>query len=81
MAKCRSCEAPMVWVKTAANGRLMPLDPKPVPDGNVVLLASRDEQGVRLVRVLAHGEDPGPDAKRYISHFATCPSPKPRSDR
>jgi hypothetical protein len=35
LGKCRSCEKPVLWVKTV-NGRPMPLDPEPRADGNVV---------------------------------------------
>ena len=35
--RCRSCDAPVVWVPTK-NGLLMPLDPKPVVAGNVAII-------------------------------------------
>lgn len=33
--KCRSCLKQVLWVKTV-NGKPMPLDPEPRPDGNIV---------------------------------------------
>jgi hypothetical protein len=46
---CRSCEAPIVWAKTA-NNRRMPLDPEPVPDGNVWVV-SVDQDGTPRIGV------------------------------
>lgn len=73
---CRSCGAAVRWVKSAKTGRVMPLDPEPRDDGNIVLL-DRWQLNLRLARVLEHDEvtqerlfgiEP-----RYVSHFATCP--------
>ncbi|HEX7277897.1 MAG TPA: hypothetical protein VF244_11025 [Acidimicrobiales bacterium] len=62
MPACRSCNAPVRWIKTVA-GKAMPLDPAPNPDGNVVI-----EDGVaRVVGPEAEGE-------RWMTHWATCPS-------
>lgn len=60
---CRSCGAPILWVKTEA-GKRMPIDAK--PERRVVLdpLAVRlgaDELTARVVDT-------------YVSHFATCPN-------
>ncbi len=67
-AKCRSCGAEIIWVKTA-NQRLMPLNAEPDPKGNLILLngvptlVQRDLYDKPL-------EEQGP---RYTSHFVTCP--------
>ena len=64
---CRSCGAPMLWVRTTA-GNLMPLDLEPVPGGNIVL---KDGLAHVLKGDLFEGMiDEGP---RYVSHFVTCP--------
>lgn len=34
MSKCRSCQAPIRWIRTAV-GKPMPLDFAPSPNGNV----------------------------------------------
>ena len=76
MAKCRSCNAEIVFAKTPA-GKAMPVNEQPAPNGNVALIV-RD--GVKIAVVLDRSGraptadlQPSPDAPRYISHFATCP--------
>lgn len=67
--KCRSCDAGIVWVKTDASdgAKSMPLDAKPVPDGNVWL----NDQGRAVVVSAARPAPAG--ARLFFSHFATCP--------
>lgn len=60
--ECRSCQAPIIWVRTTA-GRRMPLDAQPTAQGNVVL---RD--GVATVL-----SGPAPDGNGRMPHHATCP--------
>lgn len=79
MPACRSCGATVTWVRTT-QGRMMPLDPHPRADGNLVLTGStataRAGGRVPVVRYLdgeapsLPGIDPG---ERFVSHFATCP--------
>lgn len=59
---CRSCHAPIIWAKTKT-GKRIPLDPKPVIGGNLVLI-----DGVVGVTPPSH------NVERYTSHFATCPN-------
>jgi len=60
------------WVITEPNGRRMPLDPIPAPDGN--MWVDRIEGGTPIMRVALSGADvPGNVAIRYVSHFVTCP--------
>lgn len=81
MGKCRSCNADIVWVKTAATksspGKPMPLDADPerpgkalrVDGGNVVFTGQRDgSSNAWLVRVVGRGSG------AYRSHFSTCPN-------
>jgi hypothetical protein len=72
VSTCRTCRAPIVWVVTAASGTSMPVDPDPVPDGNLELIDAGPGQQPRAVVV-----DPGQlsldGAPRYVSHFVTCP--------
>ena len=71
-ARCRSCQAPIRWVITKANGRRMPLDPEPVADGNVFVIGTQD--GMPLVEVALMSEAvPASEALRYVSHFVSCP--------
>ena len=62
--KCRSCNAEIVWVKTA-NGKSMPIDAQPYEDGNLALV-----DGMALVATEPKG------SPLYKSHFATCPNAK-----
>jgi len=71
-AECRSCRAPVRWVVTAANGKRMPIDPTPVPDGNVWIDGMQD--GVpRVLVALSADSVPANVPLRYVSHFVTCP--------
>lgn len=61
--RCKSCNAPVIWVRMAASGRPAPLDATPVLQGNIII---RDGQG--------HVVDATyPSEARHLSHFATCP--------
>jgi hypothetical protein len=65
---CRSCKAKIVWAETL-KGRRMPLDPKPVADGNVEV----KERGRALPLAIVMTNVPTGGALRFKSHFATCP--------
>lgn len=65
IAHCRSCGAEIIWARSV-NGVPMPLDAKPVPDGNVIL-----EDGT--ARVIGGPLEVPPGTKLYSAHHATCP--------
>jgi hypothetical protein len=67
VARCKSCGASFTWA-TTTRGRSMPVDSEPTPDGNVWI----DVLGVAHVTGGSGGEPPE-GAKRYTSHFASCP--------
>lgn len=87
-ARCSGCRGAIWWGRTPAE-KLMPLDPQPCDDGNVVV--SESEAVVRTLASLIEGDPPvpyglavrvltkkeleadDPDRPRYRSHFATCP--------
>jgi hypothetical protein len=64
---CRSCGQKVQWVMTE-KGRRMPVDLQPVYAGNIIL---KDRSGNVPLAIYVK---PDPQFKRYISHFATCPS-------
>jgi hypothetical protein len=70
--KCRECGAEIAFVQAEATQRLMPVDPAPVPDGNLVI---RNGQAVAVGNDLL-----SPEARqgepRYKTHFATCTNPE-----
>jgi hypothetical protein len=72
MARCRDCGLPIRFARTR-KGRQMPIDPRPHPDGNVLL----DEFG-SVRRVLGKDEPRPTDEVFYIVHRATCPRPRPK---
>lgn len=72
--KCRACEAPVRWARTAANDRPIPLDPEPAANGNVIL--DDDDRAHVLGK---NGDVPFDlahlaDRPRYMPHHATCPN-------
>lgn len=74
MKTCKSCGAPIIWIKTAA-GKSMPCDAEPLP--------YRASQNGAAIVVTPNGETLKADIEDtpekatgigYISHFATCPN-------
>ena len=61
---CRSCGAPVIWVKTKA-GKNTPLDAEPRSDGNLEIV-----DGVALPAL------PLVEGPRYTNHFSRCPQAK-----
>jgi hypothetical protein len=66
--KCKACDAPIVWAKTP-NGKVIPIDAEPSPDGNVVLFA-----GPGSGELLAFFRNVKGAHRLHKSHFATCPN-------
>lgn len=77
MSACRSCGATIRWVHTA-NGRAMPIDADPDPNGNVLFTGRnvRNDRGVAAPEVRVETQAPMFDdtTSRYLSHFTTCPN-------
>lgn len=71
MSRCRSCGAPVRWIRSATTGKNMPLDAEPTSDGNILI----DTLGLAHVHAspTAAIERGIPDQPRYLSHFTTCP--------
>lgn len=71
---CAGCGLAIAW-RLTRKGAKIPLDPEPVPTGNVIL----DRQGLAVVldrerlKVLEARAD-RERWPRYVSHFATCPN-------
>lgn len=73
-ARCRSCNATVVWAENSVTGKRMPVDPDPVEGGNIVetaAVSTSGHGGTPVVRVLGKGEPHG--GPRFVSHFVTCP--------
>lgn len=63
MSTGSSCGAAIRWVRLTS-GKMMPLDPEPAADGNIVA----GEDGLFAVA----GRGRKSDGPRYRSHFSTC---------
>lgn len=75
MAKCKSCGAEIIWLKTAA-GRNMPVDAEEVyfyadKDGKELFVT---DNGVVVRGVQAEPNTIPHPRIGYVSHFATCPN-------
>ncbi len=73
-AKCRSCKAPIAWVKMIGTGKSNPIDPEPSPKGNVVI--TEDGQGCAVNASEADRLRTEEGCSLYLSHFATCKDAK-----
>lgn len=69
MSTCSGCGAEITWVVVAKSGKRMPLDPDPVPLGNVAFLTDT------TVEVVMKGGGLLEDRPLYVSHFSTCTDP------
>lgn len=67
MSVCRSCKAEIVWAVSEKTGKRLPLDPIPVPTGNLQIVG--EAKGTPLVRFDLDGDGP-----KYLTHFVTCPA-------
>lgn len=79
-ARCRSCQAPIVWVESEATemkpAKKLPLDADPkrphealrVSNGNIVFAGATSGDGTPIVRYQRNGA--------HRSHFATCKQSK-----
>ena len=79
---CDSCEARIVYVRMAATGKRVPVDPIPDDNGTVCArLVGNQLQGYVVSRSRPY-ERP---YTRYTAHFGTCadrprPAPKPKAE-
>jgi hypothetical protein len=65
-ARCRACDAPIIWAETVVDRTRIPLDQKPVADGRFKLDETYNPPRVEYVRA---GDPPG---DRFNSHLMTC---------
>jgi hypothetical protein len=77
-SKCRTCGAPIIWVKTEY-GKAIPLDADPRVGGNVQLLDAGDRKAAPE-NGIAHVIGPAAielfrraGVALWVSHFSTCP--------
>lgn len=75
MVNCKSCGAPLVWIKTRA-GKAMPCNAERIyyrkdPAGDLMLITP-DGDTIRARAADIYQE--GCDGYGHTSHFATCPA-------
>lgn len=71
LAWCRSCEAPIFWLKNDSTGKPAPIDVDPNPEGPVIITV---EEKALTYHVLTDAElAAGVDVDRYTNHFQRCP--------
>lgn len=69
-ARCSSCQAEIFWTRTES-GKRIPMNYNPDPAGRFVVVYRNDPTAIAHVRMLRHDETT--TARRWTSHFATCP--------
>ena len=76
--RCKGCGAEVIWIRTKANRRRMPVDAEPI----WILMTGKGKSYFKLDGTVLFGQrigdawDDDPDANAiqvYESHFATCP--------
>lgn len=76
-SRCHGCGAEVIWIRTTANRRKMPIDAEPVwilPGGRDSFV--KKDGNIIFGRKIGDAWDDDPDAnviQAYESHFATCP--------
>ena len=77
MAKCKSCGAKILWVKSFSSHKMMPIDAEATKEGNIALVEREGEEtvfhvisGSSLLKSQREGK------RLHTSHFATCPDAK-----
>jgi hypothetical protein len=77
VSACGSCGAPIRWAVTV-NGKRMPVDDQPVPDGNIVLSDPQPGAYAPLAAYYSPPDEPTlpgfEEPPRFVSHFTTCPN-------
>lgn len=74
LAECQECAEPIRFVRLPT-GRLMPVNPRENPDGNVAAALSGDNLAGF---VISADHKPGPlTPYRFMTHYATCSERKP----
>lgn len=75
--RCDSCGLPIFWaMSTTDGGRRIPIDERPVADGNVIVTGnprSLADRTTLTATVLGPLEALMHDGELYVTHFATCP--------
>jgi hypothetical protein len=70
IAHCRSCDAPILWLRHARTGKRAPIDAEPVPEGNIVV---GDDGTYVTLNAAQAAEVASRGGPLHFNHFMTCP--------
>lgn len=70
---CRTCKAPIFFVRLHPSGKALPVDERPSEAGNIVLMHDDSRDAVTLGPEEAAAYKRG---KKFVTHFVTCPDAK-----
>ena len=81
-ASCEACQARIVYVRMAATGKRVPVDPIPDDQGTVCARLVGNQLHGYVISAQHPHERP---YTRYVAHFGTCadrprPAPKPKTE-
>ncbi len=68
---CRSCGAPVYWLRNGATGASAPIDAHPSAQGNCLLALADGASG--SYTLVPAASRPAYAGTLHTSHFATCP--------
>lgn len=68
---CKYCRQPILWVMSEGGNR-MPINPLPVPDGNVVAYTTPHGQRARVLTNDMRTGERYARVQRYVHHAVTC---------
>ncbi len=71
MAACKSCSAPILWLRNPKTGRMAPIDAASRPNGQIGVDLERQEYA--LCPAAMSRVECGVHAHHHTNHFATCP--------
>lgn len=70
ITNCRTCGAPVFWVRASATWKWFPCDAAHVPNGNVVLI---DHRTAKVMGPEEAAATAATSERTFQSHFRTCP--------
>ena len=69
IAHCRSCNAPIYWLKHHETGKLAPICAEPSENGNLIVDLDAGTYAVSPKNLYVQD-----DRRRHLNHFADCPN-------
>lgn len=64
--ECRTCRAPVIWLKSESTARTAPIDAEPLSSGSIEI-----DVTAGTYRILTGAQRSGP---LHTNHFQTCPN-------